>query len=419
MPNPDPESPRALPPAQKALLDDQYGVAGQPERPSSCVEISKVQANPAYAAPNVVTLLTAKGKRLTKRITKAGEKKPAETPTLFTHAAEPVDDLEDLFGLLRWASSQTDTYIVRPAVIEGTPAVIRRKSSGPEQGLIDMPRSWLMVDIDKDVLTFPSDWRSDPERPINALIKKALPAAFHGAGVIAQFSSQMLADGGTPRVHLWFWLHRPLISSEAKHWLNGCPIDRAVYSGGQPHFTAAPIFEGGVDPLGESRLIFLPGPDVEVPEGIDTSEPEEVDVDLSVDMSRFINLASGDNRWRREIPKIGNSKGFHDGINDAAMAYVACTYNPQAGDPAGDIDYAEFERTVIEHVSTLKLTPDRQADLDNRLRDMPRCFWGALPRVQQEIRKFGLPALLAPTPARRGSLAELMARAKVRSRHDV
>ena len=378
-----------------------------------------IKPDPAYALPNVVTLLTAKDKRLTKMITSAGVQ-PAETPVLFTHAAEPVADLGDLFELLCWSSSQTDTYIVRPAVIEGAPVKIRRKSSGTEQQLIDVPRSWLMVDIDKDVLTFPRSWRRNPERYIRALIKAALPPAFHGAGVIAQFSSQMLADGGTPRVHLWFWLHRPLTSSEAKHWLNGCPIDRAVYSRGQPHFTAAPIFEDGVDPLGEQRLVFMPGPVVEVPEGIDTSAPDEGVIDVSVDMSHFINLDYGDNRWQREISKIGDhegGKGFHEGINAAAMAFISCHYNPQAADPLAGITYAECERAIHEHVSALTdLSPKRQADLDDRLRDMRRCFWGAVQKVEAEIRKANIRVAAFQMPSGpRLTLLEMLVRGEAAS----
>jgi hypothetical protein len=357
--------------------------------------------DPAYAPPNVVTLLTAKGKRLTKKITKAGEKKPAETPTLFTHAAEPVEDLEDLFGLLRWLDDKTHTVTVRPAVIEGAPVKIRRISSGPEQGLIDVPRSWLMIDVDLPVIQFPRGWRRNPERHIRRLIRAALPPAFHRAGVIVQFSSGMRADGGTPRVHLWFWLNAPLISIAAKRWLKDCPLDDTIYNKGQPHFTAAPIFESGVDPLGDSRLVLLPGPVVEVPDDLDTSAPEEADIDMSVDLSGLVNLDLRNNRWRREVRTItgdlATGKGFHDGIRSAAMAYISCHYDPQVADPVADLDYAEFERTILEHVSTLTdLSPERQADLDERLRDMRRCFWGALPKVQAEIIKRSIPFIDVP-----------------------
>lgn len=377
--------------------------------------------DPAYAPANVVTLLTAKGKTLTKTITRAGEKQPAETPTLFTHAAEPVTDLEDLFELLCWLEDKTDTYIVRPAVIEGAPAEIRRISTpgDPNRGLIDMPRNVVMIDIDKDVIRFPRGWRRNPERYIRRLIRAALPPAFHGAGVIAQFSSGMSADGGTPRVHLWFWLSRPLNSIAVKRWLKGCPIDDTIYSKGQPHFTASPIFEDGVDPLGEQRLVFMPGPVVEVPECIDTSAPEEIDVDLSVDLSRYVNPDFGDNRWRRRISEItgktATGKGFHDGINAAQMAFISCRYDPQADDPFAGLDYAEFEQAILEHVNTLDLPPDRQADLQVRLADMKRCFWGAVPKVQHNIRTTGIPIATFDVPlAPRRSLLELLAVAKER-----
>jgi len=370
--------------------------------------------DPAYEPPNVVTLLTAKGKRLTKTITKAGEKQPAETPTMFTHAAEPVADLEDLFGLLRWLNDKTDTIIVRPAVIESAPDVIRRRCSRPEQGLVDVLRSWIMVDIDKEVITFPHSWMRNPERHLRRLIKKALPPAFHDAGFIAQFSSGMRADGGEPRVHLCFWLDRPLISLVIKRWLKGGPIDDTIYNRGQPHYTAAPIFEDGVDPLGEQRLLHFPGPVVEVPDDLDTSAPEDVDVDLSVDLSRYVNLDLHNNRWWRDVLTIGDhegGKGFHHGINAAAMAYICCRYDPQAADPLAGIDYDEFERAVLDHVRGMTLTPEREAACRRELADMKRGFWGALPKVQADIIKRGIPFIDVP----RGpsmTLLEMYARGK-------
>jgi hypothetical protein len=161
-------------------------------------------------------------------------------------------------------------------------------------------------------------------------------------------------------------------------------------------------------------MVFLPGPVVKVPEGVDTSAPEEIEVDTSVDMSRFINPDFGDNRWRHAILKIGDhkgSKGFHNAIRDAAMAYISCCYDPQAADPLASIEYTEFEKAVLERVASLKLTPQRQNDLDDRLQEMERCFWGALPRVQKGIRERGFIATPTLPPARTGSLAEMMARA--------
>jgi hypothetical protein len=379
-----------------------------------------IKPDPAYASANVLTLLTAKGTKLTKTITRAGEKQPADEVKLFTHDAEPVEDLADLYGLLRWLNDKIDTIIVRPAVLEGAPDVIRRistPSSDPKRPrcLIDIRRYWLMIDIDKLVIRFPRGWRRNPERYIRRLIKKALPEAFHGAGVIAQFSSGMSADGGEPRVHLWFWLDVPLISIAANRWLKDCPIDDTIYNRGQPHFTAAPIFEDGVDPLGEQRLVFMPGPVVEVPECIDTSAPEEIDVDLSVDLSRYVNPDFGDTSWKLWLPKMGDhdgGDGFHLAIRNVTINYVRQNYNPQSTDPVGDLDYPRLEQAILDHARTIKgLSPKRQADLDDRLRKMKPSFRGAVPKVQHEIRKRGFIATPPLPPARTGSLAEMMARA--------
>lgn len=378
--------------------------------------MERLNPHPDYAAPNVVTLLTAKGKILTKTITEAGEKLPADTPSLFTHAAEPVDDLKDMFDLLRRALAQTDTYIVRPAVIEGAPDVIRRRCSAAanERGLIDVPRHWVMIDIDLPVIQFPRKWRATPKLYIRRLIEAALPEAFHAAGVIAQFSSGMSADGGTPKVHLWFWFDRPLMSCDVSAWLRGRPIDHRMYSGGQPHFTAAPIFKGGVDPLGEQRLVFLAGPVVEVPAQIDASTPDGTEVDLSVDISGFRNPSLGDTRWKRMVLQISDGTGLHNGILLAGMAYVRGRFDPQADDPTANIDYAEFERAVLDHVGGLTLTPEREADLRVRLADMERLFWGAVPKVRGEIIKQGavLSAFAEMSSSSVPTLLELLAKSR-------
>jgi hypothetical protein len=79
------------------------------------------------------------------------------------------------------------------------------------------------------------------------------------------------------------------------------------------------------------------------------------------------------------------------------MAYISCHYDPQAADPTAGIDYAEFEQAILEQVSMLTdLSPERHADLDDRLRDMRRCFWGALPKVQAEIIKRSIPFIDVP-----------------------
>ena len=93
------------------------------------------------------------------------------------------------------------------------------------------------------------------------------------------------------------------------------------------------------------------------------------------------------------------------------MAFIRCRYDPQAADPLAGIDYDELTRAVLDHVRGLTLTPEREAACRRGLADMKRCFWGAVPKVQAAIIKRGFIATLPLSPARTGSLAQMMASA--------
>lgn len=76
-----------------------------------------------------------------------------------------------------------------------------------------------------------------------------LPAEFQGITAWWQMTSSAGIKPGI-RLRLWFWLDRPVSDAEAKRWLEGCPVDTALYNPVQAHYVAAPIFDPtSLDPV--------------------------------------------------------------------------------------------------------------------------------------------------------------------------
>ncbi|WOI56837.1 hypothetical protein [Palleronia sp. LCG004] len=100
-----------------------------------------------------------------------------------------------------------------------------------------------MLDIDS--IDLPAELSSVSENTdaILSRVVSNLPASFHGVSFYYQFSASMCVKPGSIRVHLWFWLNRAVSDAELKVWLDGYPVDHAIFNAVQPHFTADPVFE--------------------------------------------------------------------------------------------------------------------------------------------------------------------------------
>ncbi len=113
---------------------------------------------------------------------------------------------------------------------------------------------WMAVDLDD--LPMPPDVAplDDPERAVNAIIEKYLPACFQNVSYHYQWSNSAGIHGWDKvRLHLWYWMDRPIQDKNLHAWAkklnSNYPhakklIDPAVYVSTQPHYTASPILEG-------------------------------------------------------------------------------------------------------------------------------------------------------------------------------
>lgn len=116
---------------------------------------------------------------------------------------------------------------------------------------------WIMLDIDG--LDDP-EGRDPPAlspRDVAASAVSYLPTEFQHSKCWYHLSSSMGIKPGI-RVHLWYWLDRPVSDEEKKAWLYQCPVDKSLFQAVQPHFTANPEFVGGDDPYPERFGLYEP-----------------------------------------------------------------------------------------------------------------------------------------------------------------
>lgn len=171
--------------------------------------------------------------------------------------------MDDLHAILAQLETMPDSCLVRGRAINEGPN--QRRRIGQEVESVPDGLRWVMLDVDK--LPVP---RLDSTEEYLDFITGQLPECFHDVTYYFQWSAKAftkLIDGypETLSVHLFYWLEAPRscenlksrIREESGDW-HGSPLDHAVFSPAQIHYTAPPIFlddrgRRTADPLGDSR----------------------------------------------------------------------------------------------------------------------------------------------------------------------
>jgi hypothetical protein len=182
-----------------------------------------------------------------------GQVRPYRAGMYFRAEELPCGSLEDLTSILLQLQALSRAFIIRGEAVEGgtlANAILRRTNAN----FRDVPHHWIMLDIDG--VPLPLGMEPLSNEALEHVIR-LLPREFHGVSFIVQWSNSAGLKPGVIKVHLWFWLEKPLGSAELRAWANRLPllsdgrplIDSAVFRTVQPHYTARPIFDGLADPV--------------------------------------------------------------------------------------------------------------------------------------------------------------------------
>lgn len=194
---------------------------------------------------------------------------------LFEAQELPVSNLATLERLLRRLETRDQAFIIHgavcpPALTAGRP--VNRKTArvnGRKGDILCRSVRWVCIDIDETVEVPNSiDPFIEPEKAFRWIVNEALPAEFHEASFIGQWSSSagIKGDIRLARCHLWFELQRPVDTLDLRRWAqwwnaqNGGLIDEALYLESQPIYTTAPVCGAGViDPFAGNRTQLVTG----------------------------------------------------------------------------------------------------------------------------------------------------------------
>jgi len=246
--------------------------------------------------PMITLLSSEKNRQLCKffvqrdGVTVSEKKSPG---TLFTVEEREVSDLGDLSGLLTSLENDHQTCVIRGRLRKGhIRANVQRTKKGANPPFEIQPCQWLCVDIDelKPLEGLPH-YNVQPEI-VARFAALHLPPEFEEVDFHWRFSGSMGVEVGI-RIHLWFWLSRPISDLEAKAWLSTATtkIDPSLFDPIQLHYTANPIFRvPAADPVKKRSGLFEFGKQkktVEVPENL--SEFVKSQIRPSVSQTRSVN----------------------------------------------------------------------------------------------------------------------------------
>ena len=299
-------------------------------------------------ADDITVLKSHNDLRQTKLIHADGTSDGAINDTRFHHLYLRASSLSKIKDILDQLKDGQTCFVIRGRAMDHVGDVHGRRWVGERATLVDIPRRWLMIDIDKPACDVPDDWQDDPATLVREIVENALPNEFEPAGVVWQWSSSMGVEPGIVKVHLWFRLDTALDSSSAKRWLGPWAMyhDDSVLQIGQPHFTATPVFQGIDDPVRE-RIGMIAGPDVNVP----VLEDREIIPDF-VGGKKVVGR--GYEYYRNQI----GTMDFHTSMLAAVGSFISKNW------PSPDIDW--LRNDLRQHVLSCDAPGRSQSEREHR-----------------------------------------------------
>jgi len=172
-----------------------------------------------------------------------------------------ADGIESFAAIISRVAKDPRIALIRGAIREEfmNLAFVNRRvhqhSGRPQPHLKDVPRNWLMIDLDSLPEPRGFDWRLDPRRAAIWAGRKYLPPIFRESAFYYQYSGSAGIKPGL-RLHFFFWLDEPINSFDLKQYIiqvGRGRVDLSLYNPVQLHYTAAPIFIGRDDPMADKR----------------------------------------------------------------------------------------------------------------------------------------------------------------------
>ena len=178
----------------------------------------------------------------------------------FTAKEYVAGDIKRLAELLEAVHRDRKAFVVRGGLTDDARSALsqgkairrlKHADGGDPASLEEIPRSWLMIDIDKWPLPAGADLLQSPAHVVEAAIYALLPEAFHDVECWWQLSASAGFAADVLKTHIFFWLSEPASDQHIKKVLRqqGVAVDYALFNAAQPHYVAAPIIVGGHDPL--------------------------------------------------------------------------------------------------------------------------------------------------------------------------
>lgn len=283
---------------------------------------------------DTLTVLTTFGQPATKVLTRRRDgtirKKSYGSGMWFRPTVVGVSDIRELGRALALLEPAPQSFVVRGALTaDADPErMVRRTRARPGEPptLAEVPRHWVMIDVDGVPRGDGPDPATDPEGAAAAVID-LLPPEFRRVTCWWQWSSSQGADADdTLSIHLWFWLAEPRGSADLKRWAGAVNedsgfrlVDPALFNPAQIHYTAAPILKrGATDPLprrsglriGETEVVHLRMP----------AAPVRAAVERAHSNTESLAGAVG---FEARLQAIGGPSGFHGPIKSAIGAWFA------------------------------------------------------------------------------------------------
>lgn len=185
---------------------------------------------------------------------------------IFMREREPVSSLDDTHNVLKNLALAQEKFVIRAEPKDGAQSAAARRIHGDGAAFEQKDRYWLTLDMDKINCPAHIDPAKNPEEAAE-WVRSMLPPPFNTTACIFKFSSSQNVPpkkgGKSPSkisVHLWYWCDRAVSEQEWKRFFKAhpCPVDQALFSPVQIHYTADPVFNGMDDPL-PKRLGILKG----------------------------------------------------------------------------------------------------------------------------------------------------------------